>query len=238
MGERVPDDTVAIMMNRILVIDDDTSIRKFLKRGFSYEGFAVTLAESGEDGLVRAREHYPDIVILDWLMPGMDGIEVLEKLRLADSSLPIIMLTAKDTQQDEIRGLVQGADDYVTKPISFDVLLARVRSLLRRSATESPATLRFADVELNSDTFTVTRAGRTITLTGLEFRLLQTFMENPKRVMNKQLLLDKVWGTDFFGDDNVVEVYVKQLRQKLEAAGEPRLIQTIRGVGYVMREQS
>jgi DNA-binding response OmpR family regulator len=225
------------MMNRILVIDDDTSIRKFLKRGLSYEGFAVTLAESGEDGLVRAREHYPDLVILDWLMPGMDGIEVLEKLRTADSSLPIIMLTAKDTQQDEIKGLVRGADDYVTKPISFDVLLARVRSLLRRASIDAPATLRFADVELSSDTFTVTRSGRAITLTGLEFRLLQTFMENPKRVMNKQLLLDKVWGTDFFGDDNVVEVYVKQLRQKLEAASEPRLIQTIRGVGYVMREQ-
>jgi DNA-binding response OmpR family regulator len=226
------------MMNRILVIDDDTSIRKFLKRGLSYEGFAVTLAESGEDGLVRAREHYPDLVILDWLMPGMDGIEVLEKLRLADDALPIIMLTAKDTQQDQIKGLSKGADDYVTKPISFDLLLARVRSLLRRASTESPTTLRFADVELDPDTFTVVRSSRAITLTGLEFRLLQTFMENSKRVMNKQLLLDKVWGTDFFGDDNVVEVYVKQLRQKLEATGEPRLIQTIRGVGYVMREQA
>jgi DNA-binding response OmpR family regulator len=225
-------------MNRILVIDDDTSIRKFLKRGLSYEGFAVTLAESGEDGLVRAREHYPDLVILDWLMPGMDGIEVLEKLRLADNALPVIMLTAKDTQQDQIKGLTKGADDYVTKPISFDILLARVRSLLRRVKTDAPTSLRFANVELDSDTFTVTRAGRTITLTGLEFRLLQTFMENPKRVMNKQLLLDKVWGTDFFGDDNVVEVYVKQLRQKLEAEGEPRLIQTIRGVGYVLREQA
>jgi DNA-binding response OmpR family regulator len=225
-------------MNRILVIDDDSSIRKFLKRGLSYEGFAVTLAESGEDGLVRAREHYPDLVILDWLMPGMDGIEVLEKLRLADNALPIIMLTAKDTQQDQIKGLTKGADDYVTKPISFDVLLARVHSLLRRVKTEAPTALRFSDVELDSDTFTVARAGRTITLTGLEFRLLQTFMENAKRVMNKQLLLDKVWGTDFFGDDNVVEVYVKQLRQKLEAEREPRLIQTIRGVGYVLREQA
>jgi DNA-binding response OmpR family regulator len=224
-------------MNRILVIDDDTSIRKFLKRGLSYEGFAVTLAESGEDGLVRAREHYPDLVILDWLMPGMDGIEVLEKLRLADNALPIIMLTAKDAPQNQIEGLAKGADDYVTKPISFDILLARVHSLLRRSSSASQTALRFADVELNSETFTVKRAGREVTLTGLEFRLLQTFMENPKRVMNKQLLLDKVWGTDFFGDDNVVEVYVKQLRQKLGAAGEPRLIQTIRGVGYVLREE-
>jgi DNA-binding response OmpR family regulator len=224
-------------MNRILVIDDDTSIRKFLKRGLSYEGFAVTLAESGEDGLARAREHYPDLVILDWLMPGMDGLEVLEKLRMADTSLPVIMLTAKDTPQDQIKGLNTGADDYVTKPISFDVLVARVKSLLRRSSHESPTLLRFADVEMNTDMFTVQRTGRDITLTGLEFKLLQAFMENPKRVMNKQLLLDKVWGRDFFGDDNVVEVYVKQLRQKLEAASEPRLIQTIRGVGYVLREQ-
>jgi DNA-binding response OmpR family regulator len=214
-------------MNHILVIDDDSNIRKFLKRGLSYEGFAVTLAESGEDGLVRAREHYPDLVILDWLMPGMDGLEVLEKLRLADMNLPVIMLTAKDTPQDQIKGLTKGADDYVTKPISFDVLVARVRSLLRRSNNEAPTLLRFADVEMNTE----------ITLTGLEFRLLQAFMENPKRVMNKQLLLDKVWGRDFFGDDNVVEVYVKQLRQKLEANSEPRLIQTIRGVGYVLREQ-
>ncbi|MGL4610768.1 MAG: response regulator transcription factor [Trueperaceae bacterium] len=224
-------------MNRILVIDDDTSIRKFLKRGLSYEGFAVTLAESGEDGLVRAREHYPDLVILDWLMPGMDGLEVLEKLRFADTSLPVIMLTAKDTPQDEVRGLTQGADDYVTKPISFDILVARVRGLLRRASSEAPTLLRFADVEMDADKFTVNRAGREITLTGLEFRLLQTFLDNPKRVMNKQLLLDKVWGRDFFGDDNVVEVYVKQLRQKLEAKEEPRLIQTIRGVGYVLREQ-
>jgi DNA-binding response OmpR family regulator len=224
-------------MNRILVIDDDTSIRKFLKRGLSYEGFAVTLAESGEDGLVQAREQYPDLVILDWLMPGMDGLEVLEKLRLADMNLPVIMLTAKDTQQDEIKGLTVGADDYVTKPISFDVLLARINSLLRRSSASAPATLRFDDLELNSDAFTVHRKGREITLTGLEFRLLQAFLENPKRVMSKQLLLDKVWGSNFFGDDNVVEVYVKQLRQKLEAASEPRLIQTIRGVGYVLRQQ-
>jgi DNA-binding response OmpR family regulator len=225
------------MMNRILVIDDDTSIGNSLKRGLSYEGFAVTLAESGKEGLMRAREHYPDLVILDWLMPDMEGIEVLEKLRSADNALPIMMLTSKDTQQDEVKALSKGADDYVAKPISFDILLARVRSLLRRSSTKTSTTLRFADVELDSDTFTVARSRRSITLTALEFRLLRAFMENPKRVMNKQRLLDKVWGIDFFGDDNVVEVYVKQLRHKLEAVGEPRLIQTIRAVGYVLREQ-
>jgi DNA-binding response OmpR family regulator len=223
-------------MDRILVIDDDTSIRKFLKRGLSYEGFAVSLAESGEDGLVQARERYPDLIILDWLMPGMDGLEVLEKLRLADHNLPVIMLTAKDAPQDQIRGLTTGADDYVTKPISFDILLARIKSLLRRSSSERTTLLRFSDIEMNGEAFTVHRKSREITLTGLEFRLLQAFMENPKRVMNKQRLLDKVWGTDFYGDDNVVEVYVKQLRQKLESDSESRLIQTIRGVGYVLRE--
>jgi DNA-binding response OmpR family regulator len=223
-------------MDRILVIDDDTSIRKFLKRGLSYEGFAVSLAESGEDGLVQARERYPDLIILDWLMPGMDGLEVLEKLRLADHALPVIMLTAKDAPQDQIRGLTTGADDYVTKPISFDILLARIKSLLRRTHNEGTTLLRFCDIEMNGEAFTVHRKAREITLTGLEFRLLQAFMENPKRVMNKQLLLDKVWGTDFYGDDNVVEVYVKQLRQKLESDSESRLIQTIRGVGYVLRE--
>jgi DNA-binding response OmpR family regulator len=224
-------------MQRVLVIDDDSSVRSFLKRGLSYEGYAVDAAETGEAGLAQARARYPDLVILDVMMPGMDGLEVLKRLRAADEKLPIIMLTARDAPEDQVHGLNTGADDYVTKPISFDVLIARVRSLLRRHQAEAPNVLHFADLEMNAESFTVKRGGRDITLTSLEFRLLQTFMANPERVMNKQLLLDKVWGTDFFGDANVVEVYVKQLRQKLEAGGEPRLIQTIRGAGYVLREQ-
>ncbi|MCL6528050.1 MAG: response regulator transcription factor [Thermaceae bacterium] len=224
-------------MQRVLVIDDDSSVRSFLKRGLSYEGYAVDLAESGEAGLAQARIRYPDLVILDVMMPGIDGLEVLRRLRAADEKLPIIMLTARDAPEDQIHGLNTGADDYVTKPISFEVLIARVRSLLRRHQAEAPNVLRFSDLEMNAESFMVKRGGREITLTSLEFRLLQTFLENPERVMNKQLLLDKVWGTDFFGDANVVEVYVKQLRQKLEAGGEPRLIQTIRGAGYVLREQ-
>ncbi|WP_276955826.1 response regulator transcription factor [Allomeiothermus silvanus] len=224
-------------MQRILVIDDDPSVGNFLKRGLSYEGFAVDVAESGEVGLSKARERYPDLVILDVMMPGIDGLEVLRRLRSADEKLPVIMLTAKDAPGDQIKGLDTGADDYVTKPISFEVLVARIRSLLRRHQAEAPSVLRFADLEMNTEAFTVRRGARDITLTSLEFRLLQTFMENPDRVMNKHLLLDKVWGTDFFGDANVVEVYVKQLRQKLEAGGESRLIQTIRGAGYVLREK-
>lgn len=224
-------------MQRILVIDDDPSVRNFLKRGLSYEGYAVDLAESGEVGLERAREKYPDLVLLDWMMAGLDGLEVLKRLRAADEKLPVIMLTAKDSSDDQISGLDTGADDYVTKPIAFEVLIARVRSLLRRHQVEAPSIFRFADLELSSEAFTVRRGQRDISLTSLEFRLLQTFLENPERVMNKQWLLDRVWGTDFFGDANVVEVYVKQLRQKLEASGEPRLIQTIRGAGYVLREK-
>ena len=223
-------------MQRILVIDDDSSVRSFLKRGLSYEGYAVEVAEHGEQGLAQAREKYPDLVILDWMMPGLDGLEVLRRLRVGDETLPVIMLTAKDTPEDQIKGLGTGADDYITKPISFDLLVARIRSLMRRHQAEAPKVLRFADLELNSEAFTVRRGSREVVLTSLEFRLLQAFLESPERVMNKQVLLDKVWGTDFFGDVNVVEVYVKQLRQKLEAEGEPRLIQTIRGVGYVLRD--
>lgn len=224
-------------MQRLLIIDDDASIRSFLKRGLSYEGYAVEVAESGDMGLAQARDKYPHLVILDWMMPGMDGIEVLKRLRSADPTLPIIMLTGKDGTEDQVKSLEVGADDYITKPVVFDVLVARIRSLLRRHQAESPTLLRMADLELNTEAFIVKRGQREITLTSLEFRLLQAFLENPERVMNKQLILDKVWGTDFFGDVNVVEVYVKQLRQKLEASGEVRLIHTIRGAGYVLREK-
>lgn len=225
-------------MQRLLVIDDDPSVRNFLKRGLSYEGYAVDIAESGDAGLAQARDKYPHLVILDWMMPGIDGIEVLRRFRTADPTLPIIMLTGKDGADDQVKSLGTGADDYVTKPVVFDVLVARIRSLLRRHQAEQPTVLRFADLEMNTEAFVVKRGQREINLTNLEFRLLQAFLESPERVMNKQLILDKVWGTDFFGDVNVVEVYVKQIRQKLEAEGEARLIHTIRGAGYVMRERA
>ena len=222
-------------MQRVLVIDDDPSVRNFLKRGLAYEGFAVDLAESGEVGLKMARERQPDFVILDLMMPGIDGLEVLRRLRAVDEQLPVIMLTAKDTPEDQIKGLETGADDYVVKPVSFEVLLARIRALLRRRGKEVGGVLRFDDLTLDPAAFTVRRGNRNIQLTSVEFKLLQEFMEQPDRVLPKQTLLDRVWGLDFFGDVNVVEVYVKQLRQKLEAEEEPRLIHTIRNVGYVMR---
>jgi DNA-binding response OmpR family regulator len=222
-------------MKRILAVDDDPSIRSFLKRGLSYEGYAVDVAESGEEALSIARDRAPDLMILDVMMPGIDGFEVLRRMRAAGDGVPVIMLTGKDAPSDQVAGLEIGADDYVIKPISFDVLLARVRALLRRQGAEVGRLLRVSDVTMDTEAFTVMRGRRAILLTNLEFKLLHEFLEQPERVMSKPKILDRVWGTDFFGDQNVVEVYVKLLRQKLEAEGESRLIHTIRNVGYVLR---
>lgn len=222
-------------MQHILVIDDDPAITKVLKRGLSYEGFAVETAHSGREGLHSAREHASDLVILDVMMPGMNGLEVLQRLRAADDQLPVLLLTAKDAPADQVRGLETGADDYVLKPFTFEVLLARIHALLRRHQTNRPSLLRFADVVMDTTSHTVKRGQREITLTSVEFKLLHVFLLHPRQVLSKEVLLDRVWGYDF--GENVVEVYVKQLRQKLEAQGEPRLIQTLRNVGYVLREQ-
>jgi DNA-binding response OmpR family regulator len=221
-------------MQRILVIDDDAAVTSLLKRGLSYEGFAVETAKSGVEGLVIARERPADLVILDVMMPGLSGFEVLQRLRTADDNLPVLMLTAKDAPDDQVQGLEAGADDYVIKPFTFEVLLARVRSLLRRRRLDHPQVLRFADLTLDTGSYVVHRGQREVPLTSLEFKVLQEFLLHPRQVLSKDVLLDRVWGYDF--DGNVVEVYVKQLRQKLEAGGEPRLIQTIRNVGYVLRE--
>jgi DNA-binding response OmpR family regulator len=224
-------------MERILVIDDDPAVTSVLKRGLSYEGFAAETASNGSDGLAALRERPADLVILDIMMPGLDGLEVLRRIRAADEALPVVLLTAKDAPTDQIRGLESGADDYVAKPFTFDVLLARVHAVLRRQHAEHPAVLRFADLALDTGTHIVRRGTREIVLTALEFKLLQVFMLNPQQVLSKEVLLDRVWGFDFGGNGNVVEVYVKQLRQKLEAEGEPRLIHTIRSIGYVLRKE-
>lgn len=223
-------------LQRILVVDDDASVTSLLKRGLSYEGYAVDIAGSGAAGLALAREHAPDLVILDIMMPGIDGLEVLRRLRAGDARLPVIMLTAKDAPSDQVQGLEIGADDYVVKPFSFEVLLARVRALLRRWQTNHPLQLRFADLVFDTAGHRVWRGEHDVSLTSLEFKLLQTFLEHPQQVLSKELLLDRVWGYDFGGNTNVVEVYVKQLRQKLEGDGKPRLLHTIRGAGYVLRE--
>ena len=224
-------------MQRILVIDDDRAVTSLLKRGLSYEGYAVDIAGSGEAGLALAREYPPDLVVLDIMMPGIDGLEVLRRLRADDAHPPVIMLTAKDAPADQVQGLESGADDYVVKPFTFEVLLARVRALLRRQQADHPPQIRFADLTFDTAGHRVRRGQRDVPLTSLEFKLLQTFLEHPQQVLSKDVLLDRVWGYDFGGNANVVEVYVKQLRQKLEGDGEPRLLQTIRGAGYVLREE-
>ncbi len=223
-------------MQHILVIDDDPAVTSLLKRGLSYEGFAVETARSGVEGLTIARERPSDLVVLDVMMPGLNGYEVLQRLRAADEQLPVLMLTAKDATADQVQGLESGADDYVIKPFTFEVLLARIRSLLRRQQVDHPPVLRFVDLSLDTGSHRVHRGSREIPLTSLEFKLLSEFLIHPRQVLSKDVLLERVWGYDF--DANIVEVYVKQLRQKLEATGEPRLIQTMRGVGYVLREEA
>ncbi len=224
-------------MRRILVIDDDPAVTSVLKRGLSYEGFAAESASSGAEGLTTLREHSADLVILDVMMPGIDGLEVLRRIRAAGESLPVLLLTAKDTASDQICGLESGADDYVVKPFTFDVLLARVHALLRRQRAENPQVLRYADVTLDTGAHLVRRGSRRITLTALEYKLLLELLLHARQVLSKDVLLERVWGFDFGGNGNVVEVYVKQLRQKLEAERESRLIHTVRGVGYVLREE-
>ena len=224
-------------MQRILVVDDDPAVTSLLKRGLSYEGFAVDVASSGSEGLELARERPPDLVVLDVMMPGLNGLEVLQRLRAADAALPIVLLTAKDAATDQVKGLNLGADDYITKPFTFDVLAARVRAHLRRSEAEQPPMLRFEDLVLDTGTRRARRGEREIDLTSTEYDLLHQFLQHPRRVLPKEFLMDRVWGYDFGGNANILEVYVRQLRQKLESARERRLIHTLRGSGYVLREE-
>jgi DNA-binding response OmpR family regulator len=224
-------------MQRIVVIDDDPAVTSVLKRGLSYEGFSVESAQGGAEGLTALRERPADLVILDIMMPGLDGLEVLQRIRAAEETLPVLFLTAKDAPPDQVRGLESGADDYVTKPFTFEVLVARVHALLRRRETQRPQVLRYADLTMDTNAHVVRRGSREMMLTALEYRLLQEFLLHPRQVLSKDVLLDRVWGFDFGGNGNVVEVYVKQVRQKLEAESEQRLIHTIRNAGYVLREE-
>ncbi|MBI5931422.1 MAG: response regulator transcription factor [Chloroflexi bacterium] len=224
------------MSEHILVIEDETNIAQFLERGLIYEGFRVDVAYDGQSGLAIARDNPPDLVILDWMLPGLDGLEVCRRLRAA-SSVPILMLTAKDTVPDRVTGLDAGADDYLVKPFAFDELMARVRALLRRSVTISgPEVLRFGDLTLDTGTHRANRGNRAIDLTAKEYELLELFMRNPRQVLTRDVIFDRVWGYDFGGESNIIEVYVRYLRQKTEDENESRLIHTVRGVGYVLRE--
>lgn len=224
------------MSEQILVIEDETNIAQFLERGLIYEGYRVDVAYDGQSGLSMARDTPPDLVILDWMLPGLDGIEVCRRLRAA-SDVPILMLTAKDAVPDRVVGLDAGADDYLVKPFAFDELLARLRALLRRTTTSSrPEILRFADLSLDTGTHRAMRGNRPIDLTAKEYELLELFMRNPRQVLTRDVIFDRVWGYDFGGESNIIEVYVRYLRQKTEQENEERLIHTVRGVGYVLRE--
>jgi two-component system response regulator MprA len=225
-------------MEHILVIEDDPAIRDLLRRGLSYENYKVTTANDGISGLAAARDNPPDLVILDWMMPGLDGLEVCARLRAA-SNVPILMLTAKDAIPDRVLGLETGADDYLVKPFAFQELLARVHALLRRTQPSSkPEILKYADLQLDTGTRLAKRGNRQFELTAKEYDLLEYFMRNPRQVLTRDQILDRVWGYDFGGESNVLEVYIRYLRQKTEAGGEPRLIHTVRSVGYVLREEA
>jgi two-component system response regulator MprA len=223
------------MTARILVIEDEERIRQFLKRGLTYENYVVDSAGDGKEGLEKARDEPPDLVLLDIMLPGIDGLEVCRRLRAA-SDVPILMLTAKEAIEDKVAGLDAGADDYLVKPFSFDELLARVRALLRRAQPPQPQVHRFADLELDTGTRQGRRGGRTFDLTAKEYELLELFMRNPRQVLTRDVIFDRVWGYDFGGESNIIEVYVRYLRQKTEEVEEQRLIHTVRGVGYVLRE--
>ena len=223
------------MNEQILIIEDDEAIMKILQRTLNYEGYRVEMANDGPAGLAKVRSQKPDLVILDLGLPGMDGIEVCQRLR-SGGNLPILMLTARDTVQDRVLGLDAGADDYMVKPFELDELLARVRALLRRTQPDRSTTLTFADLTLDTSTRQAIRKGRTISLTAKEYDLLELFMRHPRQVLTREMIFDRVWGYDFGGESNVLDVYIRYLRQKLEIEGETRLLHTVRGVGYVLRE--
>ncbi|HET8606240.1 MAG TPA: response regulator transcription factor [Gaiellaceae bacterium] len=223
---------------RILVVDDERAVRDSLRRALELDGYDVELAADGEEALHRIENgSEPDAVVLDILMPRMNGLEVCRRLRASGNRIPVLMLTARDQVEDRVEGLDAGADDYVVKPFALEELLARVRALLRRSGVaEDDRPLRFADLELDPRAHTVRRGGEEIELTRTEFALLELFMRNPRQVLTRSVIFERVWGYDFGYASNSLDVYVGYLRRKTEAGGGPRLIQTVRGVGYALRE--
>jgi len=224
-------------MQRILIIEDEAEIAGYLRRGLTFEGFTVEIAADGPAGLAAARENPPDLVVLDLMLPGLDGLEVARRIR-AVSEVPIIILTARDAIPDRVAGLESGADDYLVKPFAFEELLARIRVRLRRSqSAQQTDVLRYANLTMDTAARDVRIGERRVDLTAKEYELLELFMRHPQQVMTREVIYDRVWGYDFGGESNIIEVYVRYLRQKLEAAGEPRLIQTVRGVGYILREE-
>jgi two-component system response regulator MprA len=223
---------------KILVVDDERAVRDSLRRALELEGYDVELAADGEEALERLSANgEPDAVILDILMPKMDGLEVCRRLRREGHRLPVLMLTARDEVENRVSGLDAGADDYVTKPFALEELLARMRALLRRTSSGSGEVLRFADLELDPGTREVRRDGEPIELTRTEFSLLELFLLNRRQVLTRSVIFERVWGYDFGFSSNSLDVYIGYLRRKTEAGGRPRLIQTVRGVGYALREK-
>jgi two-component system, OmpR family, response regulator MprA len=221
---------------RVLVVDDEPAVRTALERALRLEGYDVDLASDGAEALQRLAQHSTDAVVLDVLMPNVDGLEVCRRLRAAHDETPVLMLTARDAVGDRVAGLDAGADDYLVKPFALEELHARLRALLRRVGANDAGTLRFADISMDTGTREVRRGERRIDLTRTEFLLLELFLRNPRQVLTRSVIFDRVWDYDFGPRSNALEVYVSYLRRKLEAESEPRLIHTVRGVGYVLRE--
>jgi len=222
---------------KILVVDDERAVRESLRRALELEGYEIELAADGQEALYRLdSDAQPDALVLDVLMPGVDGLEVARTIRRSGNRVPILMLTARTQVEDRVEGLDAGADDYVTKPFALEELLARLRALLRRTADGSGEVLRFADLELDPGTREVRRGGEPIELTRTEFSLLELFLLNPRQVLTRSVIFERVWGYDFGYGSNSLDVYIGYLRRKTEAGGKPRLIQTVRGVGYALRE--
>ena len=229
--------TIESAKQRVLVVDDEPSIVDAVATSLRYEGFEVDEAASGRDALASAQAKAPDLIVLDIMLPDLDGLEVTRRLRADGIRVPILFLTARDALEDKVAGLTIGGDDYVTKPFSLAEIVARIHAILRRTGSGPPgdARLRFADIEMDEESHEVWRAGQAIQLTATEFSLLRFFLLNPRRVLSKSQILDHVWHYDFGGEANIVETYVSYLRKKLDAAGRP-VIQTIRLVGYALRE--
>jgi two-component system OmpR family response regulator len=223
-------------MGKILIVEDEEKLSKFLELELKYQDYEVIVCPDGITGLTTARESPPDLVLLDWMLPGISGLEVCRRLRATGSKVPIILLTAKDEISDRVAGLDAGADDYIVKPFSIEELLARIRANLRRNQEADPDELHFLDLSFNRRTREVKRGNRLIELTATEYDLLEYLMSHPRQVLTREQILERVWGYNFGGDSNIIEVYVRYLRLKLEANQESRLIQTVRGVGYVLKE--
>ena len=226
------------MNDRILLVEDDPKLSQFIASELSLEGYQVTVATNGLDGLTIARDTQPDLVILDWMLPEISGLDVCTRLRKTGVQVPIIMLTAKDEISDRVTGLNAGADDYLIKPFSIEELLARIKARMRRMYPEVADLIQFEDLTLSHASREVYRTGQKIELTAKEFDLLEFMMRHPQQVLSRDQILESVWGYDFMGESNIIEVYIRALRIKLEISNSKRILHTVRGVGYVLRENT